>query len=230
MAAPRSWHGRRLQRHPGVARQFLGRCALRRVHRDCDLGRGGLGTLMRHDLLGALSLAVAQGPTGMREASRATALVAPPSAAHRLAPGMPGALQAAIPLATVTATAHQHPHAAAGTVECPGAALHLALPRSTHRRLANEASTSPPQPASAWGRTPMAGAILRTHSQRSTHEWGAAASPLCKPIRPPRPPSRPDHRSTASRTHSLPSARDAGIAAHRGGWGEPPGKSRRPSS
>jgi hypothetical protein len=124
-----------------------------RVRQHCGARHCGLGTLMRHDLPGTQALAIAPRAMRMRKSSAAAALVAPARPTQRLAPSSTGALPPAIPLAAITAAAHQHLHAAAGTGECPGTALHLALLRSTHRRLAREASTSPPQPASAWTNT-----------------------------------------------------------------------------
>lgn len=209
VAAPRSWHGggNRFGRRLAVLRPLRSSCALRRVHRDCEARHGRPGTLMRHDLLGALSLAIAQGPTGMREASSAAALVVPPSAAQRLAPGTAGALTAAITLAPVTAAAHQHLDAAGRTAECPGAALDLALPCSMHRRLAQEASTSqrrsrnPPQRGRTlmpWCHTANALAIYarvgRGDSYRLPHRFGRRAR------------FSTGHRSTATRTNCSASA------------------------
>jgi hypothetical protein len=135
------------------ARRRRRRGVVRRVRQHCGARHCGLGTLMRHDLPGTQALAIAPRAMRMRNSSAAAALVAPARPTPRLAPSSTGALPPAIPLAAITAAAHQHLHAAAGTGECPGIALHLALLRSTHRRLARVASTSPQQPASAWTNT-----------------------------------------------------------------------------
>lgn len=198
VAAPRAGLRRsaRLGRRVGILRRRRRRCALGRVRDHCGARHRALGTLMRHDLLGTPALAIAPRAMCMGKASAPAALVALSRPTQRLAPGPIGALRPAIPLAAITAAAHQHPHAAAGTGKYPGIALrHLALLRSTHRRLALEASASPPP---RHGRIPIPGVILRTHSQRPTHEWGAAASPLMQIDSAAAPASRPSHGSTPS--------------------------------
>ena len=116
----------------------------------------------------------------MGKASAAAALVAPARPTQRLAPGTTGTLPPAIPLAAVAAAAHPHLHAAAGTGECAGIARLLALPRSTHRRLALQASTSPRQPASAWTNTDArchtAPALAATYARVGRGGFTACAS------------------------------------------------------
>src|SRR5438067_3550217 len=96
---------------------------------------------MRHDLWLARPLSIAPSAPRMREAPRTAALVALAGLAQRLAPCRPCALAPAVALAAVAAAAHQHFGAAACAGERPGAVLRVALPSSSHARLAAKAST-----------------------------------------------------------------------------------------
>ena len=122
----------------------------------------------------------------MREAPGAAVLVALPGLAQRLAPRRTRAVAPAVALAAVAAAANQHLGSAACAGECPGAALCVALPSSTHPAARNEASAR----GGDCGLASMHDKMRRVPycaRTRGQHEWGAVAQTTCRSSRPPRP-------------------------------------------
>lgn len=179
---------------------------------------------MRHDLLptaratGITAPATTLHAPGMREAPRATALIAPPGLALCLAPRLLAASRSAIALTAVAAAAHQHLDVTARAYEqaCarhpghrPG---HRLRSRHRHSRACLlSALPGPPQSlqCNGWTRS-GAGAILRSHSWLT--RWGAAARITARSLRLPRPFQQ--HRAVLPRPRLIAQPRAPGRLQH----------------